>query len=286
MLLVRTLLATELVAVRDARCSCPRRGPGPEEEAASCDLVLPRAGVFRRDVAGRSELADGTRALFYRTGEVQRVAHPADGGDRCTVLSLAPAVLRGLARERDPGAAERASPLPEGAVRLDAAADRLHRTLARACAAGVEPLAAEEAALALVAHVLSRAAARPPAPATAARRDLARAARAELARRLSERLSLADVARAVGASPWHLSRVFREVEGATLTRHHLRLRLRAALERLLAGERDLTALALELGFAHHSHFANAFRAELGVPPSACRARGDGRLLRELAARLA
>jgi AraC-like DNA-binding protein len=44
-----------------------------------------------------------------------------------------------------------------------------------------------------------------------------------------------------------------------------------ALERLAAGERDLTALALDLGFADHAHLTNTVRRELGRPPSAFRA---------------
>jgi AraC-like DNA-binding protein len=46
-----------------------------------------------------------------------------------------------------------------------------------------------------------------------------------------------------------------------------RLRTALAAERLLAGAPDLTALALDLGYADHSHFTNAFRQEWGLPPS-------------------
>ena len=65
-----------------------------------------------------------------------------------------------------------------------------------------------------------------------------------------------------------------------LHRYLTRLRLRAALERLAGGANDLTALALDLGFSSHSHFADAFRREFGRTPSAVR--GDGRrTLREM-----
>ena len=43
------------------------------------------------------------------------------------------------------------------------------------------------------------------------------------------------------------------------------------MERLAAGEPDLTALALDLGYADHSHLTNACRREFGRPPSALRA---------------
>jgi AraC-like DNA-binding protein len=46
----------------------------------------------------------------------------------------------------------------------------------------------------------------------------------------------------------------------------LRLRLAQALDRL-PREDDLSALAHELGFSSHSHFASAFRQTYGRSPS-------------------
>ena len=67
------------------------------------------------------------------------------------------------------------------------------------------------------------------------------------------------------------SRVFPQVAGLSLRAYVARLRARAAAERLTRGVRDLTRLALDLGYADHSHFTNAFRREWGVPPSVFRA---------------
>jgi AraC-like DNA-binding protein len=55
-----------------------------------------------------------------------------------------------------------------------------------------------------------------------------------------------------------------------LRRYPDRLRLRLTLDRLFAGEPDLTALALDLGYADPSHSTNAFRREFGRLPSALR----------------
>jgi AraC-like DNA-binding protein len=44
------------------------------------------------------------------------------------------------------------------------------------------------------------------------------------------------------------------------------LRLRTALERVADGE-DLTRVALDLGYASHSHFTSLFRRAFGVTPS-------------------
>ena len=67
-----------------------------------------------------------------------------------------------------------------------------------------------------------------------------------------------------------MCRLFRRHAGLPLHRYRRRLRLREALRRLADGERDLTGLALDLGFSEHSHFTNAFRAEFSVPPSGFR----------------
>jgi AraC-like DNA-binding protein len=50
----------------------------------------------------------------------------------------------------------------------------------------------------------------------------------------------------------------------------MRLRVRAALERLAGGDRDLARLAAELGFADQSHLYRALRTETGRIPSALR----------------
>ncbi len=84
-------------------------------------------------------------------------------------------------------------------------------------------------------------------------------------------LCLTEIAAAFGMSPFTLCRVFHRHAGLPVHRYRVRLRLRHALDRLAGGERDLTGLALDLGFSDHSHLTNAFRAEFGVPPSAFRA---------------
>ena len=52
----------------------------------------------------------------------------------------------------------------------------------------------------------------------------------------------------------------------------LLLRLHASLEMLRDTSRDLSTIALDLGFADHSHFTMAFRRRFGVTPSGWRGR--------------
>ena len=51
----------------------------------------------------------------------------------------------------------------------------------------------------------------------------------------------------------------------------MRLRARAALERLAEGEQNLARLAAELGFADQSHLCRVVRSETGATPAALRA---------------
>ena len=102
-------------------------------------------------------------------------------------------------------------------------------------------------------------------------RALCDACRAHLAAHLGAPLSLTRLARDLGVSPFHLARVFRRETGTTVhaTRHALRLR--TSLERITAGD-DLARVAVELGYASHSHFTARFRRTFGATPSSVRAR--------------
>lgn len=92
-----------------------------------------------------------------------------------------------------------------------------------------------------------------------------------LAATYREELGLGQIARRVGASPFHLSRVFQANTGRTLHDYRLRLRLNAALD-LLPDAEDLSRVALELGFSSHSHFTASFRRCFGTTPSEYRDR--------------
>ncbi len=60
------------------------------------------------------------------------------------------------------------------------------------------------------------------------------------------------------------------ITGQTISRHRMRLRTRAVLERLAAGEDDLARLAADLGFADQSHLYRVVRSETDVTPSVLR----------------
>jgi AraC-like DNA-binding protein len=51
----------------------------------------------------------------------------------------------------------------------------------------------------------------------------------------------------------------------------MRLRARAALDRIAGGDDQLARLAADLGFADQAHLTRVVRAETGATPSALRA---------------
>ena len=199
--------------------------------------------------------------------------------------------MRDVAATVGPWALDRPPAAPVQAP-IGPRADLVHRRLVHALGQGcLTPLAVEETALELARHAMAALArvAESPAPRrdpTAGRhRRIVTRAQEVLALRCMERLPLADLATVVGCSPYHLCRVFRREVGVPLHRYQRWLRLSRAVERIAGGERDLTALALDLGFSDHSHFTGAFRQELGFPPSALRRPETRQTLRELGKKL-
>jgi AraC-like DNA-binding protein len=252
------------VAIADVTCR-HGRGRGEPECLSSHMLVFVRRGCFVRTADGVEHVLDPTTAYCIRPGEEQRIDHPHGDGDDCTALTFDAGVVASLLGG-EPS-------LPAGALPVDAAVDLEHRLLLAAARGGDDPHESYERALALAARVLERS---QPARVAAGRRATVQARRALVdgareALAAAPDSSLPDLARALASSPHHLSRTFREATGHTISRHRMRLRARAALERLAGGERDLGRLAVELGFADQSHLCRVVRQETGHTPAALRA---------------
>lgn len=261
----RILFRTPSVAVGAFRC--PRSHPlfhdsGPIENDV---FVFPRARVGIAHAGGRRFTADPGVVTLYNRGQLyERTA--IDEADRSDWF----AVDRPLALEvvRDPG--------PDGGPFRRSHAPSAHavylrqRRLFERLRAGepMDALAVEEEVLVLLADVLEGAGA---TAVEADAVDVAERARVEIGSRCTEDLSLGTLARAVGVSRGRLCRAFRRATGTTLHAYRDGLRLRRALE-ALPGCTDLTELALDLGYASHSHFGACFKRAFGLTPSEARAR--------------
>lgn len=289
----RPLHESPLLAVHGYCCRACREGPAAEERSDGNEIVLLRHGAFAKHFGRKSVTVDVNQVAFFSKDAGYRISHPIDCGDRGTVFALSPRVLDEMVRELDPRIDDHPDqPFPFVTSPCSPDIFWRHREIAQRLGAPdtapPDPLRADVILLDLVARVLEAAFARHGQPrrrqrsaVAADHADRAEAAKAYLASRLGERVTLHDVAEAVHASPFHFARAFRSQTGIPIHRYLTHLRLRNALQRLAEGADDLSALAVELGFASHSHFCEAFRREFGLAPSDVRREARVSRLREL-----
>jgi len=84
----------------------------------------------------------------------------------------------------------------------------------------------------------------------------------------SEPITRRDVASFVGLSERHLTRCFRQEMGITPITYLNRFRINQAKTLLGAGKKEITEIALDVGFSSSGYFTRVFRDEVGVSPSA------------------
>ena len=105
-------------------------------------------------------------------------------------------------------------------------------------------------------------------------KNAVRRARAWLDARRGERVTLAQLARAVGASPFHLQRVFKRELGLSPKDYQQALRLEDAKRAMARGSR-VTEAVFEAGYGSLSRFYEKAAGSLGMDAKAYRARGRG-----------
>jgi AraC-like DNA-binding protein len=229
-------------------------------------VVFPHVPFAIRHRGRLALIADPTQAVLYRANEHYERDRLSPEGDRSTFLTI------------EPNAAALTAEIASTHVTVDAGDVLRVRVLAElARRAPVDGLAIEEEGLRLVDRILRRARLR--AAAADRRRAGTREAHLQavtdaqryLAMNAALPRSLADVGEAVGVSPFHLARVFRAATGLSLHGYRDQVRLRMALDRIAEVDVHLATLAVELGFASHSHFDGRFMSTFGRSPSAVRA---------------
>jgi AraC family transcriptional regulator len=279
-----------LVSITDVRCRPSTGRPSGEEQATAHEVVFPRAGVFVKHVRDQRAVADSNHVLFFNANEPYRVSHPVPGGDDCTSFAFSTEALIEVLGSYEPivhDQPEKPFRLTHGPVgpRTVIRQQQLRRRLGDPL---IDALEIEESALDLL-HAVVRDVYRhrsvPPqrhrSDTVRLRREWVESVKLLMAKRPGTSLSLAEIALAVHCSPFHLARLFRASVGSSIHQYHLRLRLALALEHLGDRPANLTALALDLGFASHSHFTAAFQHFFRTSPSAFRRATSGSCLREM-----
>jgi len=265
--------------VRVGRWRCPADNPvffdsGPTSDAL---FAFPRESVWIEHAGRAPFVADANTVTYYNKGQVYTRRKLSVRGDQCEWFAVAPAVIAETLSAHEPAAIDRPdSPFPFTHGPSDPESYLRQRMMFHHVSQEATPdrLFVEEAILSILGDVTALAYARDAArPTPRPRRrdvDLVEGARDVIARRFTENLSLADVAGDVGASIFHLARVFKARTGFSLHAYRNQLRLRAALDRLRQPGVDLIEIALDLGFSSHSHFTETFRRSFGMTPSAVR----------------
>ena len=268
---VRLLLRTRHVVLGEFHCP-------PDDELWFADndigdlphVVWPLTTVEIRRARLGAVCADANTVVLYDPGTQYRRRRLAPAGDRSVFLALSPSLF-----ER----------LPDGAVHADGerfAAGHVwcsagswlgKESLVAAARSGrADELQLEEMALAATYDALGGPAR---ASRTADRRDKIREriehARMLLGQSLDAQLQVTGVAQALEVSPFHLARQFRDLTGTSMYAYRQGLRVRGAVQRALEEPSgDLSAVAVESGFASHSHFTATCRRVFGATPSALR----------------
>ncbi|GAB3465088.1 AraC family transcriptional regulator [Actinophytocola sediminis] len=245
-------------------CQDDHRGWSTEQPRADVRLVLVRGGGFRRRVRGVRVDLDHTVGYLGMPGEEEHFAHPT-GGDRCTSISLTPALWRTLAGD--------APRLARSSLYVDGRLDLAHRQLLAASRAADTDHAAAERLVALLATVVRQVVATTTPDSDRAGpgdRALVAQARAAINDGHPAAAGLLPLATLLAVSSYRLSRAFTHELGVSLTRYRNRVRVARALDRLAAGEPSLAVLAADLGFADQAHLCRTVRAHLGHTPTALR----------------
>ncbi len=87
-----------------------------------------------------------------------------------------------------------------------------------------------------------------------------------IGKNLSEELTIDRLATLVNMSPFHFARCFKQTGGMTPHQFVMRERVMRAREMLVSGKQSIGEIAMALGFASQSHFADVYRRITGSSP--------------------
>jgi AraC-like DNA-binding protein len=254
---VRTLLRTDDLTVGEF--VCPPDDPRWLREndiGEGFHVVFPWTPVHIARSSMPGLVATPNHAVLYPPRLRFHRRHLTSEGDHCLFAVLSPALCARLGLDADGLPDPVLTPAVWLAQRLLAAYLGLP---------GHDPALAAELAPALVAAALRPA----PPEASAAGGGAVEQTKELMATSPGGPVPLERIAREAHYSRFHLLRAFHARTGYTLHQYDLHLRLRRAVDPMLAGV-PLADVAFRLGFQGHSHFTARFRRAFGETPSAVR----------------
>jgi AraC-like DNA-binding protein len=274
-----TLFESDTLQIGWVAARPPSDACGDVERQDSHAVVLPLSGVFsRHDGPRRHVIGTPSHAVFIASDTPYRIGYPGGIGDRALTLKFDHALAPERLEAGDWPATISHGLLPAGALML--------RNLLRAQlkTGEADHFGIEALGLDLLNAALGSMRGRTPPQ---RRSTLVRRARAlervkqAVALAPAEKWTVAKLAAEANLSPFHLCHVFRQMAGTSVYDYVLHERLAQSLDAVLDGGDDLTRIALDAGFASHSHFTARFRNFFGCTPAALRRLATAQKVREL-----
>jgi AraC family transcriptional regulator len=275
----RTLFESDTLNIGQVETHPVSDACGDVEWQSSNAVVLPVGGVFsKHDAPGRHVIGTPSHAVFVAADTPYRIGFPGGIGDRAIVLRFGDA----LAPEQlDRGGQESLAPhglLPAHAMMLrNLLWTRLKKT--EADRFEIETLGLDLLDLSLGSMRAGNGSLR--SSATARRTRAVARVKEAVAVAPADKWTIEKLAKLANLSPFHLCHVFRQFAGTSIYDYVLHERLAYTLNAVLDGGDDLTAIALDAGFASHSHFTARFRRFFGCTPAALRRMASAGRLAEL-----
>jgi AraC family transcriptional regulator len=259
-----------------------RRGPkhakfGGMHQIGGTLVVFPRTSVTITHAGQEAVVADPNTVMFYNDGQVYSRGKLSEEGDLCEWFGYDSSLVTEAIRSFDETVNDHpCQPFQFSHGPSDPTSYLLQRLVVDHVLSKPQPddLFIEEAVLFILQQVI-RNSYRQRGTAQIRKkgssdREVADALQKTLALYFGQNPSLEQLAGQLNYSPFYLCRIFRNHTGMSIHRYLTQLRLRASLEYVTQSGMDLTRLSIQLGFASHSHFTEAFRKTFGLPPSLLR----------------
>lgn len=278
---VRILLESAEILMGEFHCGPPDPRWNRENCAAEGHFVVfPGTSVFISNAGDDPVVTTPNQVMLYNRNQSYRRAVRDPRGDHCTFFMVTPELLSEVARVD--GASSQSRPngfhFPKTHGPVSAPVYLVQRLVARSLRRSqpADRLRVEEAIYCVIGRAVTDALGpRPGVSPARARTERVHAriveeVKALLSDRFGENLFLDDISAAVMTSPFHLARIFRTRTGYALHEFRNHLRLRRSLDLIFEPATSLASVAMDLGYASHSHFTDSFRRVFGISPSRVR----------------
>lgn len=242
---------------------------GDVERQSLNAMALPFSGVFsKHEAPGRYVIGTPSHAVFFAANTPYRIGFPGGIGDRALTFRFSDALApEQLDARRDSDRLASQGLLPANAILLR---NLLWRRLdvRETDAFEIETLGLDLLDISL--NSMRTGDRAPRSSALLRRRRALERVKEAIAIAPADHWTIARLAKIANMSHYHLCHVFRQMVGASVYDYVLHERLAHALDAVLDGGVDLTTIALDAGFASHSHFTARFRHFFGSTPVALR----------------